>query len=83
MVEVISRNGNFLVNIGPKADGTIPAPQVQRLRAMGEWLAVNGAAIYGSRYWKVCDQANEHLAFTTKGKITSTRSNWRSRRRRL
>jgi len=68
MIEVISRNGNFLVNIGPKADGTIPAPQVQRLRAMGEWLAVNGAAIYGSRYWKVCDQANEHLAFTTKGK---------------
>ena len=69
MIEVISRNGNFLVNIGPKADGTIPAPQVERLRAMGEWLAINGAAIYGSRYWKVCDQANEHLAFTTKGKI--------------
>ena len=69
MVEVISRNGNFLVNIGPKADGTIPAPQVQRLRAMGAWLAINGDAIYGSRYWKVCDQANEHLAFTTKGNI--------------
>ena len=68
MIEVISRNGNFLVNIGPKADGTIPAPQVERLRAMGEWLSINGAAIYGSRYWKVCDQENEHLAFTTKGK---------------
>ena len=68
MVEVISRNGNFLVNIGPKADGTIPAPQVERLRAMGTWLKINGAAIYGSRYWKVCDQENEHLAFTTKGK---------------
>ena len=38
MVEVISRNGNFLVNIGPKADGTIPAPQVGRLHAMGDWL---------------------------------------------
>ena len=68
MIEVISRNGNFLVNIGPKADGTIPAPQVERLRAMGEWLSINGAAIYGSRYWKVCDQESEHLAFTTKGK---------------
>lgn len=67
MIEVISRNGNFLVNIGPKADGTIPAPQVERLRAMGEWLAINGEAIYGSRYWKVCDQASEHLAFTTRG----------------
>jgi alpha-L-fucosidase len=68
MIEVISRNGNFLVNIGPKADGTIPEPQVERLRAMGTWLKINGNAIYGSRYWKVCDQENEHLAFTTKGK---------------
>jgi len=68
MIEVISRNGNFLVNIGPKADGTIPEPQVERLRAMGTWLKINGNAIYGSRYWKVCDQQNEHLAFTTKGK---------------
>jgi alpha-L-fucosidase len=68
MIEVISRNGNFLVNIGPKADGTIPAPQVERLRAMGTWLEINGEAIYGSRYWKVSDQQNEHLAFTTKGK---------------
>ena len=68
MIEVISRNGNFLVNIGPKADGTIPAPQVERLQAMGTWLKINGNAIYGSRYWKVCDQENEHLAFTTKGK---------------
>jgi alpha-L-fucosidase len=68
MIEVISRNGNFLVNIGPKADGTIPEPQVERLRAMGEWLAINGDAIYGTRYWKVCTQESEHLAFTTKGK---------------
>ena len=68
MIEVISRNGNFLVNIGPKADGRIPEPQVERLRAMGDWLAINGEAIYGSRYWKVSGQKNEHLAFTTKGK---------------
>lgn len=68
MIEVISRNGNFLVNIGPKADGTIPEPQVERLHAMGQWLRVNGAAIYGSRYWKVSDQKDEHLVFTTRGK---------------
>ncbi len=67
MIEVISRNGNFLVNIGPKADGTIPEPQVERLHAMGDWLKINGDAIYGSRYWKVCDQADEHLVFTTNG----------------
>jgi alpha-L-fucosidase len=68
MVEVISRNGNFLVNIGPKADGTIPAPQVERLHAMGDWLQINADAIYGSRYWQHSDQQDEHLAFTTKGK---------------
>lgn len=68
MVEVISRNGNFLINIGPKADGTIPAPQVERLNAMGDWLRINADAIYGSRYWKVPDQKDEHLAFTTNGK---------------
>lgn len=68
MVEVISRNGNFLVNIGPKADGTIPEPQMERLMAMKEWLKINGDAIYGTRYWKVSQQKNEHLAFTTKGK---------------
>jgi alpha-L-fucosidase len=67
MIEVVSRNGNFLINIGPRADGTIPEPQVERLRAMGAWLAINGDAIYGTRYWKVCDQKSEHLAFTTKG----------------
>ncbi|MGJ8634856.1 MAG: alpha-L-fucosidase [Luteolibacter sp.] len=68
MIEVICRNGNFLVNIGPKADGTIPEPQMQRLMAMKEWLDVNGEAIYGSRYWKESEQKNEHIAFTTNGK---------------
>lgn len=67
MIEVISRNGNFLVNIGPKADGTIPEPQMERLHAMGEWLKINADAIYGSRYWKAFEQKDEHLAFTTNG----------------
>lgn len=68
MVEVISRNGNFLVNIGPKPDGTIPEPQMERLMAMKAWLAINGEAIYGSRYWKQPEQKDEHLVFTTNGK---------------
>ena len=68
MVEVISRNGNFLVNIGPRSDGTIPEPQMERLMAMKHWLAINGEAIYGSRYWKQPEQKDEHLAFTTNGK---------------
>jgi hypothetical protein len=68
MLEVISRNGNFLINIGPRADGTIPEPQVARLKAMGKWLKINAKAIYGSRYWKVSEQVDEHLVFTTNGK---------------
>lgn len=67
MVEVVSRNGNFLINIGPMPDGTIPPGQVRRLRAMGDWLRINGEAIYGTRYWNVNAQENESLAFTTKG----------------
>ncbi len=67
MVEIISRNGNFLINIGPRGDGTIPEWQVERLRAMGSWLKLNGEAIYGSRYWKVDKQEDEHLSFTTNG----------------
>ncbi len=64
MVGVISRNGNFLINIGPMADGTIPPPQLERLQAMGGWLGINGDAIYGSHYWTVSDQADEELVFT-------------------
>ena len=67
MVEVVSRNGNFLINIGPKADGTLVPEQVERLRAMGNWLKINGDAIYGSRFWKQYAQKNGHLAFTTNG----------------
>lgn len=67
LIEVISRNGNFLINIGPKADGTIPEPQVERLHAMGDWLRINGEAIYGSRYWKVSEQEEGSLSFTTNG----------------
>lgn len=69
MIEVVSRNGNFLINIGPKADGTLVPEQVERLKAMGDWLRINGDAIYGSRYWKINDQEDGQLAFTTKGKI--------------
>lgn len=68
MVEIISRNGNFLINIGPRADGTIPQWQVERLQAMGDWLKVNSEAIYGSKYWHITGQKEGHLAFTTQGK---------------
>lgn len=49
LVDIVSKNGNLLLNIGPKPDGTIPEPQKNILLSIGKWLDVNGEAIYGSR----------------------------------
>ena len=50
LVEVCSRGGNFLLNIGPKPDGSLQPEFQQRLRAIGDWITINGASIYGSTY---------------------------------
>ena len=49
--DVVSKNGNLLIGIGPRPDGTIPEVQQAPLRALGSWLATNAEAIYGSRPW--------------------------------
>jgi alpha-L-fucosidase len=49
LVDIVSKNGNYLLNVGPTAEGVIPQPQVERLEAMGRWLAVNGEGIYGTK----------------------------------
>ncbi len=53
LVDVVSKNGALLLNIGPKPDGTIPEEDATILREIGAWLAVNGEAIYDTTYWKV------------------------------
>jgi alpha-L-fucosidase len=50
LVEVASRGGNFLLNVGPQPDGIIQPEFQQRLRVIGDWLAVNGDSIYGTTY---------------------------------
>jgi len=50
LCDLVSRGGNFLLDIGPNADGTIPVIMQQRLLEIGDWLKVNGEAIYGTRY---------------------------------
>jgi alpha-L-fucosidase len=53
LVDVVSKNGNLLLNVGPEADGTIPEQARTILLQMGAWLNINGEAIYGSRPWLV------------------------------
>jgi alpha-L-fucosidase len=66
LVEATSKNGGLLLNISPKADGTIPDDQQKLLLQIGAWLDVNGAAIYGTRPWK--QFGADKIRFTTKGK---------------
>lgn len=65
LVDVTSKNGNFLLDIGPRADGSIPEIMQTRLRETGDWLKVNGEAVYGTTYWSRM-AAQGPLRFTVK-----------------
>ena len=53
LIQVVSTNGNLLLNVGPTAEGEIPKKSLDRLAAVGKWMSVNGEAIYGTYPWKV------------------------------
>lgn len=48
LIDIASKGGNYLLNVGPTAEGLIPEPSVERLREMGKWMKVNGQAVYGT-----------------------------------
>ena len=52
LVDVVSKNGNFLLSIGPKPDGTLREEEVTTLKEIGKWLHLNGEAIYGTVPWR-------------------------------
>jgi alpha-L-fucosidase len=68
--DVVSKNGNLLIGVGPRPDGSIPELQQAPLRGLGDWLAANGEAIYGSRPWDIAESVSVDgtpLRFTRSG----------------
>ncbi|MFF2509280.1 alpha-L-fucosidase [Streptomyces sp. NPDC058067] len=68
LVDTVAKNGNLLLNVGPRADGSLPENQLERLHALRRWLAVNTEAIHGTRPWRRhAEPAGHPVRYTTAG----------------
>jgi alpha-L-fucosidase len=80
LVDIVSKGGNYLLNIGPRADGTVPEPCVEHLRVVGDWLRVNGDVIYGTTRTPFGEELGDYAANlkTRDGQpVFLTRNKWR------
>lgn len=68
LIQKVAGGGNLLLNIGPTSDGRIPVIMQQRLSDIGDWLDINGEAIYETTQWKKAPKTEEGIYFTKKGK---------------
>lgn len=69
LIDVVSKNGALLLNVGPKSDGTLPQQEVDLLKTIGDWMEIHGQAIYGTRPWTVFGEGPTKVA---KGKFSDT-----------
>jgi alpha-L-fucosidase len=75
LVDIVSKNGCLLLNVGPKSDGTITQEDQDVLRAIGKWLKTNGESIYGTTFWNTFGEGNTEVpegAFTDVGRAEFT-----------
>ncbi len=61
LIDIVSKNGMMLLNVGPKADGTITEEETAVLKGIGKWLSVNGEGIYDTIPWKVFGEGKANV----------------------
>jgi len=72
LLEIVSKGGNFLLNVGPTAEGEITLPACERFAAIGKWMKTNSEGIYGSHIWKVSGEILAQKPMDLENKKTDT-----------
>ena len=77
LIDVVSKNGCLMLNVGPKADGTICPQETAVLRAIGRWLKVNGEAIYGTKPYRIFGEGPSNSGGSFREKFSFTKKDFR------